>query len=102
MTAETEPDDSATDIFIARQPIFDRHSAVAGYELVFRGGREKTLALSAHYRNLCDFLKVPLFDVGDVISTDGVDGIHFSEQNNLDLSVSLGTFIVSKVLPVTR
>ena len=29
------------------------------------------------------------FDAGSVITTDGVDGIHFSEQNNLDLGTAL-------------
>ena len=29
---------SLEDVFIARQPIFDRCSTVAGYELLFRSG----------------------------------------------------------------
>ena len=28
-------------------------------------------------------------DAGSVISTDGVDGVHFTEQNNQDLGVAL-------------
>lgn len=34
-------------------------------------------------------MKVDFFDAGPVISTDGVDGIHFTEQNNPDLGVAL-------------
>jgi len=30
----------APEVFVARQPIFDRRSVVAGYELLFRGSRE--------------------------------------------------------------
>ena len=40
MTAEPQPEEIARDIFIARQPIFDRRSEVSGYELLFRGSRE--------------------------------------------------------------
>ncbi len=35
-----------SEVFVARQPIFDRHLHVAGYELLFRGG-EATTALVA-------------------------------------------------------
>jgi hypothetical protein len=34
-------------------------------------------------------MKVDFFDAGSVISTDGVDGIHFTEKNNLDLGNAL-------------
>jgi lysophospholipase L1-like esterase len=62
---------------------------------LFVGGREKTLALSAQYRKLASFFQVPFFDAGEVISTDGVDGIHFSEQNNADLGKALARVIAS-------
>lgn len=60
---------------------------------LFDGGREKTLALSRHYRNLADLLAIPFFDAGSVIATDGVDGIHFSEDNNRDLATALAAFL---------
>jgi lysophospholipase L1-like esterase len=66
---------------------------------LFVGGREKTLALSAKYRKLASFFQVPFFDAGEVISTDGVDGIHFSEQNNADLGKALAKVITSVALP---
>ena len=34
-------------------------------------------------------MKVPFFDAGSVISTDGVDGLHFTEGNNRDLGIAL-------------
>ncbi|AQA02817.1 hydrolase [Mycobacterium sp. MS1601] len=59
------------------------------FDLVFSGGREKTAELARVYSALASFMKVPFFDAGSVISTDGVDGIHFTEANNRDLGVAL-------------
>jgi len=36
-------------------------------------------------------MKVGFFDAGSVISTDGVDGIHFTEENNAMLGRALAT-----------
>lgn len=51
--------------------------------------RRKSAELSAKYRALADFMKVHSFDAGSVITTEGCDGIHFTEQNNHDLGVAL-------------
>lgn len=59
------------------------------FELVFRGGQEKCAALAEMYRALAAFSGTAFFDAGSVISTDGVDGVHFSQQNNLDLGRAL-------------
>lgn len=59
------------------------------FDLVFEGGREKTAELGRVYGALASFMKVPFFDAGSVITTDGVDGIHFTEQNNRDLGLAL-------------
>lgn len=59
------------------------------FDLIFAGGQEKTDALATVYSALASHLKVDFFDAGSVISTDGVDGIHFTEQNNRDLGVAL-------------
>ena len=45
------------------------------------------------YGDLADFMKVHFLDAGDHITTDGVDGIHFTEENNL----VLGRAIAEKV-----
>ena len=37
-----------SDIFVARQPIFDRELDVAGYELLFRGANENVAIFSDH------------------------------------------------------
>lgn len=69
-------------------------------EAMFEGGREKTLQLARHYKALADFMKVDFFDASSVISTDGVDGIHFSAENNRDLGNALAdkvTEILSRV-----
>jgi c-di-GMP phosphodiesterase len=35
-------------VFLARQPIFDRHRRLAGYELLFRGGDEQAAIIDNH------------------------------------------------------
>jgi lysophospholipase L1-like esterase len=59
------------------------------FQGMFEGGREKTVELANQYRSLATFLKVDFFDAGSVISTDGVDGIHFTAENNADLGTAL-------------
>jgi lysophospholipase L1-like esterase len=56
---------------------------------MFERGREKTLELARHYKALAGFMKVDFFDAGHAISTNGVDGIHFSAKNNADLGDAL-------------
>ncbi len=60
------------------------------FQLIFEGSQEKSARLAEVYRAMADFVKVPFFDAGSVISTEGVDGVHFTEQNNRDLGVALG------------
>jgi lysophospholipase L1-like esterase len=60
------------------------------FQLIFEGAQEKSARVAAAYGALASFVKVPFFDAGSVISTDGVDGIHFTERNNHDLGVALG------------
>jgi lysophospholipase L1-like esterase len=59
------------------------------FQLIFDGGREKSERLADVYHALCAFMKIPFFAAGSVISTDGSDGVHFTEQNNRDLGVAL-------------
>ncbi len=59
------------------------------FQLIFGGSQEKTAQLAQVYSAMASFVKVPFFDAGSVISTDGVDGVHFTEQNNHDLGVAL-------------
>jgi lysophospholipase L1-like esterase len=59
------------------------------FRLIFEGAQEKTAQLADAYEALASFVKVPFFNAGSVITTDGVDGIHFTEANNRDLGVAL-------------
>lgn len=57
----------------------------AWFQGMFEGGHEKTRELAKHYQALASFTGVSFLDAGDHITTDGVDGIHFTPQNNVDL-----------------
>ena len=59
------------------------------FAMVFGGGQEKSARLGEVYQRLASFLGVHFFDAGAVVTTDGVDGVHLSEQNNRDLGVAL-------------
>jgi lysophospholipase L1-like esterase len=59
------------------------------FQGMFDGGVDKTRALAGQYRALANFLKVDFFDAGEVVTTDGVDGIHFTAGNNAALGKAL-------------
>lgn len=59
------------------------------FQGMFGGGHEKTAELGEHYKNMADFMKVDFLNAGDFITTDGVDGIHFTAQNNMDLGKAI-------------
>lgn len=59
------------------------------FQMTFDGGHEKSEQLAGAYRALCAFMKIPFVDAGSVISTDGSDGVHFTEGNNRDLGTAL-------------
>ncbi len=59
------------------------------FQEMFGGGHEKSRELGTQYRNLTDFMKVEFLNAGDYITTDGVDGIHFTAQNNADLGKAM-------------
>lgn len=66
---------------------------------LFKGSRAKTLQMAQLYRNLAAFAQIPFFDAGSVIATEGVDGIHLSEENNLALGIALAEAVNSHVFP---
>ncbi len=59
------------------------------FEGMFGGGHEKSNELGKQYKAMADFMKVDFLNAGDVITTDGCDGIHFTAQNNMDLGRAL-------------
>lgn len=63
------------------------------FQLLFAGGRVKTLQLADAYRRLAGFLGVPFFDAGSVVSTGGVDGIHLTADDNRTLGAALAPVV---------
>jgi lysophospholipase L1-like esterase len=63
------------------------------FQGMFEGGAVKSRELARQYRDMADFMKVDFLNAGDVVSTDGCDGIHFTTENNKDL----GKAIAAKV-----
>jgi len=63
------------------------------FRLLFDGGHEKSGQLAEVYSALASFVKVPFFDAGSVVSTDGVDGLHLTEDNNRDLGAALSEHV---------
>ena len=61
----------------------------AYFQSLFGGAHKKSAEFGRLYGDLADFMKVHFLDAGRVISTDGVDGIHFTEQNNADLGMAI-------------
>ncbi|KAA0097701.1 hydrolase [Mycolicibacterium sp. P1-18] len=59
------------------------------FQMTFEGGQPKSARLADAYQALCAYMKIPFFDAGSVISTDGSDGVHFTEENNRDLGTAL-------------
>ncbi len=54
-----------------------------------KGNLEKSAELAHHYGALATFLGIPFLNAGEVTSTDGVDGIHFTAENNEALGKAL-------------
>jgi len=59
------------------------------FEALFAGGHAKVAALAPLYASLADFSGVAFFDAGRAMRTDGLDGIHFSLENNVALADAL-------------
>lgn len=61
----------------------------AYFQSLFGGAHEKSAEFGKLYGDLADFMKVHFLNAGDHISTDGVDGIHFTPKNNRDLGLAM-------------
>ncbi|MFK8083567.1 MAG: SGNH/GDSL hydrolase family protein [Granulosicoccus sp.] len=62
-------------------------------EAHFGGAHQKINEMATHYAALADYLNIGFLNAGDVMTTDGVDGIHFTAENNADL----GSAVAEKV-----
>ena len=61
----------------------------AYFQALFGGAYEKSARFGKLYGDLADFMKVDFLDASKIISTDGVDGIHFTEENNRELGLTV-------------
>ena len=61
----------------------------AYFQSLFGSAHVKTGQFGKLYGDLADFMKVHFINVGQVISTEGVDGIHFTGGNNMALSKAI-------------
>jgi lysophospholipase L1-like esterase len=59
----------------------------------FEGAQAKSRELASRYEALAGFFKVDLLDAGKFLTTDGVDGIHLTPDNN----AALGKAIAEKI-----
>nr|WP_202420344.1 SGNH/GDSL hydrolase family protein [Actinomadura rayongensis] len=60
---------------------------------VFRGSRAKTVDLPRVYGALADFTGAAFFDAGQVVATEGVDGVHFTAAANVRLGRALAEVV---------
>jgi len=63
------------------------------FKALYSESHAKTKELSTHYKALAEFCDVPFMNAGEIISTGGIDGLHFSLENNK----SLGLAVADKV-----
>jgi lysophospholipase L1-like esterase len=62
------------------------------------GGNEKSLELGSALRDAAAAANIPFLDAGKVITTDGMDGIHFSSE----AQVKLGEAVAKKVSHISQ
>jgi lysophospholipase L1-like esterase len=62
------------------------------------GGYEKSLELGSAFRDAAAVANLPFLDAGQVITTDGMDGIHFTPE----AQVKLGEAVAKKVFLILQ
>lgn len=60
-----------------------------GWEPVFTGAREKSLALADEYEKVADAMEVHFFDAGSVVHSGSEDGFHLDLNGHLELGNAL-------------
>lgn len=78
-------------LVVAPPPI--KRIGIPWFEYALEGAEEKTKGFAAQYEAMATFMGAAFLDAGSVITADGVDGIHFTADNNADL----GKAIAAKV-----
>ncbi|AEH87231.1 SGNH/GDSL hydrolase family protein [Mesorhizobium opportunistum] len=69
------------------------------FEGMFGGGHEKSRDLAKQYKAMANFMKIDFLNAGDFVTTDGVDGIHFTAANNADLGLAVAGKVKSILEP---
>jgi lysophospholipase L1-like esterase len=83
-------------LLVAPSPLGEmRH---AWFAELFRGGLEKSAELARHYEGLATFLGIPFVNAGQIATTGGVDGIHFTAENNEALGKALARKVEAMAL----
>jgi lysophospholipase L1-like esterase len=62
-------------------------------QATFEGAAPKSRELASRYEALAGFFKIDFLDAGAFLSTDGIDGIHLTPENN----AALGKAIAEKI-----
>lgn len=58
---------------------------------MFKGGLEKSKELPSLYEGVAKMGGAEFLDAGSVISTDGVDGLHFTAESHHKLGAAIAT-----------
>lgn len=62
-------------------------------QVTFDGAQAKSRELASQYEALAAFFKVDFLNAGEFLTTDGVDGIHLTPQNNRALGMAIAAKI---------
>jgi lysophospholipase L1-like esterase len=71
------------------------------FQGMFAGGRDKGIELKHHYMALASFFGVEFLDAAEHITTDGVDGVHFTAATNIKLGKAVANRVASILNPET-
>ncbi|WP_421726510.1 SGNH/GDSL hydrolase family protein [Bauldia sp.] len=73
-------------MIVAPPPILED---LKGWDAVFAGGREKSLALASEYERIAEAHEVHFFDAGAVVESSEVDGFHLDQAGHARLGAAM-------------
>ena len=80
------PDRKAPGVLVAVPPIIDPQGDCAD---MFAGGAKTAAGFSRRFREMAERCQIPLLDVGELISVDPSDGIHYSAAAHRTLGLAM-------------
>ena len=85
--SETGPREGAPQVLLVAPPPF---ATLSEFAEDFKGGREKSMLLSRHFRVIAEERGCALLDAGEVIVSSELDGIHLdlAEQRKLGVAIA--------------